>query len=174
MKLLRKYLLIVLGIPAIPLGAIWLFVARNSTPVVDYNENAIEFIHQSANTIISKIQQKEAGIYYFGFASCPWCQELLPLLIEELNAEDAQAYLINTKSSEFTEQNRQELTDIYLTYLQGDRLYVPFLVSINSKGDVRTHMGTVSGHNAKNKALSEEQKEELRKLLVDFINHSQT
>ncbi|MDO5079074.1 MAG: transporter accessory protein [Streptococcus minor] len=137
-----------------------------------YDDTAPEFIKLHSDQVVQKIENSKRGVYYFGFANCPWCQELLPYLREELAAQDSTAYLVDTKSADFSEENRQKITDIYIKYLGGDRLYVPFLIVIDSKGELRVHMGTVEGHDASKERMTESQEKEFKNLLRNLIGHS--
>lgn len=142
----------------------------NKTPL--YDDTAPEFVKLHSDKVIQKIESGERGVYYFGFATCPWCQDILPYLRDELAVQANKAYLIDTKSADFSEENRQKITDIYIKYLGGDRLYVPFLIAINSKGEFKVHMGTVEGHDASKVSLTHSQEKELKNLLRNLIEHS--
>ncbi|MDE1809283.1 hypothetical protein CS331_021470 [Klebsiella pneumoniae subsp. pneumoniae] len=43
---------------------------------------------------------RQQGIYYFGFPTCPWCLELLPILDKELEKESMNAYAVNTRGDD--------------------------------------------------------------------------
>ncbi|HEM5351206.1 TPA: transporter accessory protein, partial [Streptococcus suis] len=130
-----------------------------------YDKASPEFIQVDTSTTIENIKSNKAGLYYFGFESCPWCQDLLPQLQEELHNSSNKAYLVNTKSKAFTSEAKKIVTSIYKEHLGGDKLYVPFLVAINSKGQVRVHMGTVKGHDASSEEMTPEQLKELKNIL---------
>lgn len=129
------------------------------------------FVKLETAAVIQKIQSKEAGLYYFGFETCPWCRELKPVLMEELSLSNQVAYNIDTKSEKFSEDAKQVVSDIYIEHFGGDRLYVPFLIAIDSQGEFKVHTGTVEGHNAKQEKMSDEEIEELRQDLKGLINH---
>lgn len=136
---------------------------------VVYDVTTERFIHDNPDTIISRIEKKEAGIYYFGFESCPWCVELVPLLDEILEKNDKQAYVVNTRSEAFTDELRERTDKIYQAHQEG-HLTVPFLVVISEKGEVQTHIGTVDGHDAYSTQMTAKQGEELRTLLQKLIS----
>lgn len=136
-----------------------------------YDETAKEFIKIETQVVIQKIQKRKSGLYYFGFSSCPWCQDLLPLLRQELKASSSKAYLVNTKSDDFTQDARNSITEIYKNYLGGNKLYVPFLIAINSKGDIKVHMGTVEGHDAHHEEMTEYQLNKLKNILHNLNKH---
>lgn len=73
------------------------FIAFNKNSSLLYNDKTNQFIHKNPSTIINKLTSKEAGIYYFGFPTCPWCLELLPILDDALVEENETAYVVNTR-----------------------------------------------------------------------------
>lgn len=136
---------------------------------VVYNVTTERFIHEEPETVISRIEQQEEGIYYFGFSSCPWCVELLPILDESLEQNGKQAYVVNTRGERFTENLRERLNRFYQTHQVGE-LSVPFLVVISEDGDIETHVGTVVGHDAHASKMTAAQEEELTNLLNQLIS----
>lgn len=139
-----------------------------------YDNASPEFIQADTLTTIQNIQNNKSGFYYFGFENCPWCQDLLPQLQAELHDSFSRAYLVNTKSKDFTPEAKKVVTAIYKEYLGGDKLYVPFLVAINSKGQVRVHMGTVKGHDASSEEMTSEQLKELKNILSSLNEFSRS
>ncbi|HEL1708519.1 TPA: transporter accessory protein [Streptococcus suis] len=139
-----------------------------------YDKASPEFLQVDTSTTIENIKSNKAGLYYFGFESCPWCQDLLPQLQEELRNSSSKAYLVNTKSKAFTPEAKKIVTSIYKEHLGGDKLYVPFLVAINRKGQVRVHMGTVKGHDASSEEMSSEQLKELKNILSSLNEFSRS
>ena len=138
------------------------------------SEKDQSFLKEQSVEVVARVQNKNQGLYYFGFASCPWCQDLLPILEDELVASQSKIYTVNTKSSDFSEHQRSVITDVFRKNIGGDKLYVPFLVAINSAGEVKTHTGTVVGHDASKEGLSLKQQIELRKILKSLIGHAKS
>lgn len=139
-----------------------------------YGKASPEFIQVDTFTTMQNIKDNKSGLYYFGFESCPWCQDLLPQLQAELHNSSSKAYLVNTKSKDFTPEAKKVVTSIYKEHLGGDKLYVPFLVAINSKGQVRVHMGTVKGHDASSEEMNSEQLKELKNILSSLNEFSRS
>lgn len=137
-----------------------------------HSEEVTPFLREESADVVTKVENENQGLYYFGFASCPWCQDLLPILEDELVASQSNIYTVNTKSSDFSERQRSVIMDVFRKNIGGDKLYVPFLVAINSAGEVKAHMGTVAGHDASKEELSPRQEMELKKILKKLIKHA--
>lgn len=164
-KVLKIFLLLTLIVACFVMG----YQLTTQSDEVVYNITTERFIHENPEIIISRIENKDEGIYYFGFSTCPWCVELLPLLDETLEQNEKQAFVVNTRGEEFTDELRERTETIFRTYQEGD-LTVPFLIIISDKGEVKTHIGTVEGHDAQSVKLSEQQEEELRNLLNSLVS----
>ncbi|HFI0645122.1 TPA: transporter [Streptococcus suis] len=134
----------------------------------EYNTNTAQFIHEEPESVINKIEDGEEGIYYFGFAACPWCVELIPILDDALVTTNQKAYVVDTRSKGFTDTLRSRLKKVYENH-HDDELSVPFLVVIAEDGSVQTHVGTVENHDAHKEKLTDGQKKELKQLLVGML-----
>ena len=42
-------------------------------------------------------------MYYFGFPTCPWCVELLPVLDKELQADHGKAYTVDVRGKHYSD-----------------------------------------------------------------------
>lgn len=133
-----------------------------------YAVNTPQFIHERPDVVLRRLENGEQGVYYFGFADCPWCVELLPVLDEALAVSDLQAYAVDTKGKDFTETLRSRLSRFYARYYQ-NHLSVPFLVTILENGKVQTHVGTLEKHNAHEEPLTDKQKKELKKIVLALL-----
>lgn len=119
------------------------------------------------------INNKKAGIYYFGFPTCDWCIALLPQFKNILKENDLKAYVVNTNDISFTKNIQENFQKIYRLYTQQNEVYVPFILHITDKGSVKYHIGTVKNHNAKLKAMTDEQIHRLKLELIKTINNSE-
>ncbi|MFV0556511.1 MAG: transporter [Lactovum sp.] len=132
-------------------------------------KNQLQFRKEKANLVLDKLSKKEAGIYYFGFPECPWCQELQPMLEELLEFSQKEAYYIDIHDENFTKSDRAKLEKFYEESTGEKGLAVPFLVAINSFKDVETNVGTVEGHDASQEKMTENQDEKLLQKISDMI-----
>ncbi|TAA65572.1 transporter [Streptococcus sp. LQJ-218] len=133
-----------------------------------YNTNTAQFVYEEPESVINKIEDGEEGIYYFGFAACPWCVELIPILDDALATTNQKAYVVDTRSKSFTNDLRRRLKIVYEKH-RDDEFSVPFLVIIAEDGSIQTHVGTVENHDAHKEKLTDGQKKELKQLLVDML-----
>ncbi|MDI4585176.1 transporter [Oenococcus sp. UCMA 14587] len=131
-----------------------------------YNDKTRQFVHEkSTSETLSLIERKNPGIYYFGFPSCPWCQELLPLFNEELKKKELHAYVTNVRASNYTSKDNIRLEKLFIKNTNQPRLSVPFIIEITRKHKIITHVGTVKGHNAELSKMDSKQKNLLKKQL---------
>lgn len=163
-----------LGIMALALLLVVWFVNQPKQSFKPTYQQGKVFLKTNPETVVSFIQEKQAGLYYFGFPACPWCHDLVPVLEEVLVNHKADAHFVNTKSKLFSKSSHDQMTIFYQEHLGGDRLFVPLLVAINSKGEIKVHSGTVDGHDASQEALSETQTMLLKKVLEELLAHSKS
>lgn len=145
------------------------FVLSNQTPS---NINEKQYYYKtSPHEVISKLTDNKREVYYFGFPSCPWCAEIRPVFNDVLKECTQKSYMVDTKSKELSSQDYKKLTNFYHKFYK-DELTVPFIVSINSRGEVVTHVGTLEGHDARARKLTKKEVEKLHKLLVNLVKHT--
>jgi len=82
------------------------------------------------------------GVYYFGFDSCPYCQQAVPVLNYALKEKNTYAYYVNIYTSRFDENgNKTEHGDEYYAraqeflkdYLDDDKVvYAPAVVFVKN------------------------------------------
>ena len=68
----------------VALFVIGYYFSNSVTQANTYNDRLPVFVHEDSEQIIHKLVRKKEGIYYFGFPTCPWCVELLPVFNEVL------------------------------------------------------------------------------------------
>ena len=132
------------------------------------------------------------GVIYLGYPECPWCRNLVPTLIESakkvnidkiyyMNMHDERNKLVLNDDGEIeTEQKGSEgyntlvekIKDVLPVYegLNDDsikRIYVPFVIFVKDGEITDTHMGTLDSQENPYEELSDEQKTELKNILVD-------
>lgn len=129
--------------------------------------NNNKMITLTPSKTLDRMENKKQGLYYIGSPDCPWCRTLVPLLINELPSSK-KIYSINTHGKNFSKKDHYRLQRIYSAYYNDD-LTIPFIVSINSKGNTITHVGTVPTHDAKLNDLTNREKTELIKIINKLI-----
>lgn len=141
------------------------FVNKESGGTGTYNDQTAQFIHEAPSRTLASLKAKKSGIYYFGFPSCPWCQELLPVFNTVLKKNKLKAYVVDTRSSTYTSKDNIVLEQFFIHYINKKRLVVPLIIMINQDGKIKNHIATVPGHNAEMKKMTSSQK---RKLEVEL------
>lgn len=130
------------------------------------------FIKKPAKEIIQALKDKQEGIYYIGFNQCPWCQSLVPVLAEVLNAEKRDAYYLDVRADDFA--NDETIVKEYDDFDKslGDKSSdgsVPFVIVIDGKGNIKTHLGTLPEHDASQRALTKEETTKLTEQLKELL-----
>lgn len=130
------------------------------------------FYDMSVKQMAQAMDDGETFVVYFGFETCSWCLEAVPLLNETAKQYDTQVGYINTRANEEWTSNL-DIDDYDLVveklgdHLEYDNdgikhLYTPHVFFIKEGKVVFDHEGTIEGHNAKEESLSEEEKDTVR------------
>ncbi|MDR2661182.1 MAG: transporter [Lactobacillaceae bacterium] len=143
---------------------------QNDNKKIIYNDKTKQFIHNTPTSSISMMAKTKQGIYYYGFSTCPWCKELLPIFNEVLKKQEKTSYVVNVKSKQYTKADDLILKKFFKNYTNEEQLTVPFIVVIDSNGNVLTHVGTVSGHNAIESRMNDKQKNKLIQQLSKIVS----
>ena len=133
-----------------------------------------------------KFENGDVVVLYFFFDACPWCKELGPLLSNYLSDKDKLSfitYAINVRpdgikendfrykneDGEYNNANFEEIYDLVYEYLDDDRIfYVPTLLFIKDGKIVYYHTGTVEGHDAKERELTDDEKATLLEMFEEY------
>ncbi len=133
-------------------------------------QNPIKYA--TINEIFDVLENK-TGIVYFGFPGCPWCRNMLPVLLEFAKNNDIDTiYYLNPR--EVSDEEHSKLIDTLKDYLEtnanGDlTLYVPDVYFVKDGKIIGHHLSTVSTQTDPYVPLTEEQKEELLKIFDDLF-----
>lgn len=132
----------------------------------------IRFQKEDAKSIVKKLKAKETGIYYIGFPGCLWCQELVSVLNEVLIENNKVSYYLDLRSDEF--QKNKQLVDDYTEFdkslEESSNTSVPFVIVIDNEKNIKTHLGTVDGHDAYEDKMTSDQEKELFEILDTMID----
>ena len=135
------------------------------------------------------------GILYLGFPECPWCRNMVPILIDtameneiensyyfnalsirDIKKLDDDGNIITTKKGT---KDYYKLVDKLKDFLGpyeglGDdsikRIYFPTVIFLQGGKIVGSHIGTVDSQKDPYKVLNKSQKKELKQIFVDNIN----
>lgn len=134
----------------------------------------------------------ETGVIYFGYPECPWCRNLVPVLMDAAKQTNTKkVYYINMKEErnqlKLNDEGKietikegtplyhklvEKLNDHLLPYegLNDEtikRIYVPFVIFVKDGKIVDTHTGSLDSQVDPFVPLTDEQKTELKKTLMD-------
>ena len=133
----------------------------------------------SVSEVVTKLENNESFILYMYFDACPWCKELGPIVSDYLKDNEEllnMTYALNVRPDGTKENdlrykddegnyNEPEFEAIYnFIYDQLDEdgiVYVPTLVFVKDGELVYFHTGTVEGHDATKRTLTDDEKQEI-------------
>lgn len=126
------------------------------------------------------IENKESGLFYFGFAKCPWCQEAVKVLKEALENNQKDIYYVNIRplGDEKEDDIRVDENETYIkfkNYLQKyamdetKKIYVPVVFKVEKGELTSVHYATLDKHDAKKRKMTEEEKVELYNIYNTMI-----
>lgn len=117
------------------------------------------FTTKDHNEIIDDITSYEPGIYYLGFAQCPWCIALVPVFEEVATEHDMTITYLNTRDDKYKADtpSTSRLNDFIATLPEDmqNQGSVPFIISISKDKVVKTHLGTAPNHDAPSAEMTE-------------------
>lgn len=135
------------------------------------NDNRIKYLNEEE--VLSYLKEK-TGIFYFGYNSCPWCRNIVPVLIDTVKKNNIDTiYYIDTHKLDLS-NIKKELFEILGDNLRLDEdgekvLAVPDVYFIKDGNIIGHHLGAVdSYHNPYNK-MTNKQKEELKDIYQNLI-----
>lgn len=154
------------------------------------DHNSIQYVTESE---VIKQLQKGTSIIYFGFPECPWCRNLIPVLIDVAKDYGTSISYFNAlpiRDVKHLEKDKivtdQEGTKGYYKIVDllknelGEyeglndssikRLYFPTVVFVKNGKVIGVHTGTVSSQKDPYKALTGKQRKELVKELEKYFD----
>ncbi len=143
------------------------------------SEETKRFKDTSMKTALSVFQNKETAVLYFGYPDCPWCKEAMPILGDLAEKNDQQILYVRTRDDEkellYTEAEKKELISYTKDYMQKDeegkyQLYVPFVVFVKDGEIVNAHVGTVAGHDAHERTMTDEEEKGLHRIYDEMFH----
>ncbi|MBR2801915.1 MAG: transporter accessory protein [Erysipelotrichaceae bacterium] len=159
--------------------------AQNSAEKADmsgyegFSDEEHVFLVSDVKTMLEKMEKGETFVVYFGFTRCPWCIEAVPILNETAKEYGRTVDYVDTRSSEEIHSNIEipdydKLTEKVGEYFPLDdkeipHLYTPFLFFIRDGKVVATHQGTLEGHDAHERQMTEAEKTELKALYQKYF-----
>lgn len=163
---------------------------NSNTPYLKVNiAEKNPMVYRSAQEIISLLKEG-TGVIYFGFPTCPWCRNAVPVLLDAAKEENVdKVYYFNALEIRDTKklidgkivtekEGSKEyyeivalLKDFLPSYegLEDDsikRLYFPTVVFVKDGKVQSIHEGTVDSQTDASKGMTDKQKEELKNIYI--------
>lgn len=123
------------------------------------------FIVSDVKDFLRRLDAKETFVAYFGFATCPWCNDVISILNKEAKETGVNIYYINTRPSRRVKANCEipdygllveRIGEHFSENEEGEPyLYVPFVVFVKKGDIVFAHEGTVESFDSTMSDISE-------------------
>ncbi len=138
------------------------------------------YVQVDADRVIQIFDKREDGVIVFGFPSCPWCQQLLPILdIVAKKGNVTTIYYVDIKDMRDNLDSPDHEKYLYIKKKvdkaldkEKDRINAPTIVTITAGNVIDYHLDTVPSHqmvDGRLPEMTEEQKRELREILKEVI-----
>lgn len=121
----------------------------------------------SVGEMIERAEHGDTFAVYFGYDTCPWCNEAVPILNDAAKAAGVTVGYVNIYPHDGEpEFDYDRLIEVYGDQFPKDedgehKVTVPFVFFFRDGELVLKYEGTVSGHNANERRMTAEEKERL-------------
>lgn len=139
----------------------------------DDTQNA--FVEISMEDSLSKMEQGESFLIYYGKPNCPWCVEAIPVLNQAAKENGIVVYYVDTSK---TENYSEAMFETFIHRFQGwlltneegeESFYVPD-VALILKGQVASnHISTVDTHDPYLGTMTEAEQTQLKAIYAEMI-----
>lgn len=136
------------------------------------------FITSSMDELLQAEKNKKSGVYYMGYLDCPWCQDAVPILEEAAKEKGVYVNYVAIRDTShnitFDDKAKEQFFSWASKSLPKDdkgepTLYVPFVIVMKDGKIIQTHDGTVKGHDANKRDLTEKEKDALKDIYKKMI-----
>lgn len=134
-------------------------------------DNRIKYL--DSHEVLTYIKEK-TGIFYFGYNSCPWCRNVVPVLIDTVKENNIDTiYYIDTHKLDLSDI-KEELFNFLGDNLRLDDegkkvLAVPDVYFIKDGNIIGHHLGSVDSYHNPYNEMTTKQKEELKSIYQNLI-----
>lgn len=134
------------------------------------------YVKANAKDMVRKMDNKDTFVIYFGFAKCPWCRDLMPILNEASKRMlQKEVLYVNTRENPEWKSNLDiddydlfvEKADEYLDYDENNikHLYTPMVFFIKN-GEIKSVI-TAPDYDAHEEKIPDNLKEELLNNIIE-------
>lgn len=134
-------------------------------------DNRIKYISEDE---LLNFLEDGTGVLYFGYNTCPWCRNVVPVLIDTVKKNDIDTIYYADPHKLDMDSIRSKLYDILDSYLRENEegkkvLAVPDVYFIKDGEIIGHHIGTLDSYKNPYKGMSKKQKQELSENYQKFI-----
>lgn len=135
------------------------------------NDNRIKYLDE--NNLLTYLEEK-TGVFYFGYNTCPWCRNIVPVLIDTVKKNDIdKIYYIDIHKIDLSDI-KEELYKYLGNNLREDEngkkvLAVPDVYFIKDGKIIGHHLGSVDSYHNPYKKMTSKQAKELTNIYETFI-----
>lgn len=138
-------------------------------------DNSAKLKYLNVSEVVDFLENK-TGIIYFGFPTCPWCRNIIPVLLNVAKDNNETVYYFNPRSFRGTDDlNYSKIMNILNDYLESDEngekvLYVPDVYFLKNGNIVGHNLGSVDSQTDPYIVLDDTQKQELYNIYKDLLD----
>ena len=145
------------------------------------DDSNTKFNEISFDEAIQYFTKEKSGILYFGYSSCPWCKEAKPVLkkVAQKNGIDIQYIKVrdDKKNRLYTDDQKTIIEPYIQDYMSNNdegvlTLYVPLVLVIKNGKVIDGHEGTLDSHDATERKMTDDEKEELTKIYTKLMSEA--
>lgn len=145
---------------------------NDSVPMTIDEDNPIKYLDYEG---VEELLTSGTGVIYFGFPSCPWCRNVIPVLFDVADKNNWDTiYYANPRELKSDETKYNKLLDILSEYLRESEgkkvLYVPDVYFVKDGKIVGHHISTVESQTDPTISLTVEQVEELSNIYQSLFD----
>ena len=134
-------------------------------------ENRVKYVKSKE---LLELFKSGTGIVYFGYSSCPWCRNIVPILVDTIIENDIDTLYYVDIHGNGLRQIKDELFEILEPYLrendEGEKgLAVPDVYAIKKGKIIDHHIGTVPSYKNPYEGMTKKQKKELKEIYTNLI-----
>lgn len=117
--------------------------------------------------------EKASGVVYYGYSTCPYCIQVVPILNEVAKEFGITVYYIDVYGETIADADIDrflELADEFLEHEEGEAVfYVPQVFSFVNGEITGSHLGAVDSYDPSVGYMTSRQKSELKSILEDVL-----
>ena len=134
-------------------------------------DNRIEYLNEKE---VLKFLEDGTGILYFGYNTCPWCRNMVPVLIDSVVENDYDIIYYADSHKLDISSIKDELFSKLDSYLSVDEegnkgLAVPDVYFVKDGIILGHHLGTVDSYTNPYVEMTDSEKQELKDIFGEFI-----